>query len=198
MSGASPIQRKKSRFLYIVGILQIFWYLLPITECSAGLNNYQNNFQPLIENTVWIVPPSTLLAYEYSNSGYTAVTDQTVWVIENYEGGYFFGNAYTAIINSSNPIVYTQKKLIGTVTDGGGVYITFIPSGSVSTSDLVNGVGTFVKLQGSYQFVMQMNSGSNTDGLSHWSYMISINENSPYYNQLPGVNQSLPEFLANF
>lgn len=160
--------------------------------------NYQNNFQPLIENTVWVVPPSTLLAYEYSVSAYTSVTDQTVWVIDNYDSGYFFGNSYTAIIDSSGSITYTQKKMLGTVTAGGSVYITFIPSGPISASDLVNGIGVFSLLQGSYRFVMQMNSGSTTNGLSHWSYMISINESSPYYSNLPGVNQSLPEFLANF
>ena len=109
----------------------------------------------------------------------------------------FFGMAYTAVINSDFT-TYSQKKILGTITSGGAVYMTFIPSGSISNTDLVNGVGTFVNLQGGYQFVMQMNAGSTTDGLSHWSYMISINENSPYYYNLPGVNQSLPEFLSNF
>jgi hypothetical protein len=159
--------------------------------------DYQNNFENLIKNTVWIVPPSTLLAYEYSPSTFTAVTDQTVWIIDNYADGYFFGNSYTAVIDSGST-TYTQKKLIGTVTSSGAVYITFIPSGAVSTTDLVNGIGTFVNLQGSYRFVMQMNAGSTTDGLSHWSYMISINQNSPYYSNLPGVDQSLPDFLSNF
>lgn len=160
--------------------------------------DYQNNFKNLIENTIWIVPPSTLLAYQYSPSSYTSVTDQTVWIIDSYNGGYFFGNSYTAIVNPPNPINYTQKRIIGTVTDGGAVYITFIPSGAIATTDLVNGIGTFVNLQGSYRFVMQTNAGSTTDGLSHWSYMISINESSPYFNNLPGVDQSLPEFLTNF
>lgn len=159
--------------------------------------DYQNNFANLIKNTIWIVPPSTLLAYQYTATNYTAVTDQTVWVIDNYDNGYFFGMAYTAVINSGST-TYTQKKMLGTVTSGGEVYITFIPSEVISTTDLVNGVGTFVKLQGSYQFVMQMNAGSTTDGLSHWSYMISIDQNSPYYYNLPGVNQSLTEFLTHF
>lgn len=159
--------------------------------------DYQNNFTNLIKNTIWIVPPSTLLAYKYSTSSYTAVTDQTVWIVDGYDDGYFFGNAYTAVIDSDST-TYTQKKMLGTVTNGGAVYITFIPAGAISTTDLVNGIGTFVNLQGSYQFVMQMNAGSTTDGLSHWSYMISINQNSPYYDNLPGVNQSLPEFLSNF
>lgn len=159
--------------------------------------DYQNNFKNLIKNTIWIVPSSTLLAYEYSPSSYTAVTDQTVWIIDDYAGGYFFGNAYTAVINSGST-TYTQKKMIGTVTSGGAVYITFIPLGPTSTTDLVNGIGTFVNLQGSYTFVMQTNAGSTTNGLSHWSYMISINQNSPYYYNLPGVDQSLPDFLSNF
>lgn len=163
----------------------------------AFSEDYQNNFANLIKDTIWIVPPSTLLAYEYSPLSYTAVIDQTVWIIDGYDNGYFFGTSYTAVINSGST-TYTQKKIIGTVTSGGAVYITFIPLGAISTTDLVNGVGTFVNLQGSYQFVMQMNAGSTAVGLSHWSYMISIDENSPYYDALPGVNQSLPEFLSQF
>lgn len=175
----------------------ILTFLITLTHLVFS-QDYQNNFTNLIKNTIWIVPPSTLLAYQYSPSSYTSVTDQTVWIIDNYDNGYFFGSSYTAVIDSSNSTTYSQKKILGTVTNGGAVYITFIPSGSISTTDLVNGIGTFVNLQGSYQFVMQMNAGSATNGLSHWSYMISINENSPYYDNLPGVNQSLPEFLSNF
>lgn len=159
--------------------------------------DYQNNFKNLINNTIWIVPPNTLLAYQYSPSSYTAVTDQTVWIIDGYDSGYFFGTSYTAVVNSGST-TYTQKKILGTVTSGGGVYITFVPSGAISTTDLVNGIGTFVNLQGSYQFVMQMNAGSTSDGLSHWSYMIKITPDSPYYADLPGVNESLPDFLTNF
>ncbi|SRR5579862_833267 len=174
----------------------IMLILITVTNLVFS-QDYQNNFKNLIENTIWIVPPSTLLAYEYLPSSYTAVTDQTVWVIDGYDNGYFFGTSYTAVIDSGST-TYTQKKILGTVTDGGGVYITFIPLGAISTTDLVNGIGTFVNLQGSYRFVMQMNAGSTADGLSHWSYMISINESSPYYNNLPGVDQSYPDFLTNF
>jgi hypothetical protein len=160
--------------------------------------DYQNNFADLINNTTWIVPPSTLLAYQYSTSSYTAVTDQTVWIIDQYDHGYFFGTSYTAIIYSPEDVDYTEKRIIGTVTNGGAVYITFIPSAPVGTTDLVNGIGTFVNLQGSYQFVMQMNAGSTAQGVSHWSYMISIDASSPYYNNLPGVNESLPDFISHF
>ena len=177
--------------------MKIISVILMLITNVVFSQDYQNNFENLIKNTIWIVPPSTLPAYEYSPSSYTAVTDQTVWIIDGYDKGYFFGTAYTAVINSGTT-THTQKKMIGTVTSGGAVYITFIPSGSIPTTDLVNGIGTFVNLQGSYQFVMQMNAGSTTDGLSHWSYMISINQNSPYYYNLPGVHQSLPEFLSNF
>lgn len=172
----------------------IFVILVTLTNLAFS-QDYQNNFTNLIKNTTWIVPPSTLLAYQYSSSSNAAVTDQTVWVIDDYNNGYFFGNSYTAIIDSDSNITYSQRKIIGTVTNGGAVYITFISSGQASSTDLVNGIGTFVNLQGSYRFVMQMNGGSNTSGLSHWSYMISINQNSPYYYNLPGVNQSVPDFI---
>lgn len=178
--------------------MKIIWAVLIIFMSPLYSEDCQNNFKSFIENTIWIVPPSTLLAYQYGTSTYTAVTDQTVWVIDNYDEGYFFGNAYTAIVSPPNPTTYSQKRMLGTVTDSGRVYITFISSEFAEIEDLVNGIGVFSKLQDSYRFIMQMNSGSNTSGMSHWSYMISINKKSPYYYNLPGVNQSLPEFLTNF
>jgi hypothetical protein len=177
--------------------MQLCFWALAVASALYSQSN-QNNFQSLIQNTTWVVPTSTILAYRYSISGFTPVTDQTVWIIDTYDSGFFFGNAYTAIVNPPNPINYTQKKMLGTITDTGTVYITFIPSGGISFSDLVTGLGTFSKLQGNYTFIMQMNSGTTAVGLSHWSYMVNISENSSYFDNLPGVNQSLTDFLTNF
>ena len=96
--------------------MKIIAMILVLLTNLAFSQDYQNDFKNLIDNTTWIVPPSTLLAYQYSPSSYAAVTDQTVWIIDSYDNGYFFGTSYTAIIDSVSTI-YSQKKIIGSVTD---------------------------------------------------------------------------------
>lgn len=176
-------------FFKIVLCANLFMFM---SEISAGLHD---SYKYLIENTIWIVPPSTLLAYQYDLGTYVAIEDQTVWVINEYDGGYFFGDAYTGLNGTTT---LTHAKMLGTITNSGDVYITFYPTSGIAFSNLINGIGNFRKEQGAYRFVMQMNSGSNTEGVSHWSYMISINENSPYYSNLPGVGLSVPEFISLF
>ncbi len=118
------------------------------------------------------MPPSTLLAYSYDSGTYTAVSDQTVWVIDTYDQGYFFGTSYASV----NAIPLSESSMVGSITPSGKVYITFYPvSGSSGSSDIVKGIGQFKKKDGKYGFVMQMNSAEDSpQGLSHWSYMISV------------------------
>lgn len=163
--------------------------LLPANDVPADAYQY------CFKNSTWVVPPQTLLAYLYDNGNAIAASDQTVWVISNYNQGYFSGQSYTAIDNS----ILSQRYLIGSVTSEGKVFITFY-SGSSSSTDLVNGVGTLnVKSSGQCSFTMQMNSGQNgVSGLIHWSYMIPVNPGDVFYNHLPGTGVSVPQFLAQF
>ncbi len=155
-----------------------------------------NKYRKYLENTTWVVPPSTLLAYDYENGTAVPVSDQTVWVINKFDGGYFFGDCYTSI----NRVPSTHKKLVGSITSFGDVYITFYSiSGNLTKTDVVDGIGNFRKIDGEYVFVMQMNSAQNNlFGLSHWSYMISVTKNDPFYKHLPGENMSVPEFISQF
>lgn len=163
----------------------------PALPRSNSIDAYQYCFK----NPTWIVPPQTLLAYLYDNATTTAVSDQTVWVTSNYNGGYFSGQSYTAINNS----ILSKRYLIGSVTSQGKVYITFY-SGSSSSTDLVTGVGDLnVNSSGQCSFIMQMNSGTNgVSGLIHWSYMIPVSPGDVYYSHLPGTQMSVPQFLAQF
>lgn len=163
---------------------------------SFHTKNGTCKYRQYLKDTVWIVPPSTLLAYEYLNGQHVSVLDQTVWVISNYDQGYFFGDSYTNLNGSPS----SQRKLVGSITPRGDVYISFYPlSDNVQDTDIVNGIGKFVKHQGKYIFVMQMNSAQNTlTGLSHWSYMISVKPEDYFYRHLPGVNISVPAFIKQF
>jgi hypothetical protein len=152
-------------------------------------------YQYCFNNSTWVVPPQTLLAYLYSNATVTPASDQTVWVISDYNQGYFSGISYTSI----NNIILSQKYLIGSVTSGGSVYITFY-SGTSTSTDLVSGIGSMTaSSSGQCSFTMQMNSGqSGVNGLTHWSYMIPVNPGDFYYNNLPGTGMDVPTFLAQF
>lgn len=169
--------------------------LLPANNIPYGTSSAADPYQYCFRNSTWIVPPQTLLAYLYDNATTTPASDQTVWVISNYNQGYFSGQSYTAIDNST----LSQRYLIGSVTSEGKVYITFY-SGTSTSTDLVNGVGSLsVKSSGQCSFTMQMNSGQDgVSGLIHWSYMIPVNPGDFFYNNLPGTQMSVPEFLAQF
>lgn len=165
---------------------------IPFKEEKKIFNKYKKH----IENSTWVVPPSTLLAYLYVNGERVPVSDQTVWVINKFEQGYFFGDAYISI----NQVPSSQRSIVGSITPYGDVYITFYPLGGTgSTEDIVNGIGKFIKQDGQYVFVMQMNSASNaSSGLSHWSYMLSVKKGDVFYRHLPGENMSVPEFISQF
>ncbi len=166
----------------------------PAAEVKSTANA-ADPYQYCFKNSTWVVPPQTLLAYLYNNGNIAAVSDQTVWVISTYNQGYFAGESYTAIDNAS----LSQRHLIGSVTSEGKVFITFYSGASTST-DLVTGIGTMsVKSSGQCSFTMQMNSGQDgVNGLTHWSYMIPVNPGDVFYNNLPGTQMSVPQFLAQF
>lgn len=169
--------------------------ILPTNNLLNTAATTTDPYQYCFNNSTWVVPPQTLLAYLYDNANTTPVSDQTVWVITNYNKGYFSGQSYTAIDNS----ILSQRYMIGSVTSEGKVFITFY-SGTSSSTDLVSGVGVLnVKSSGQCSFTMQMNSGQNgVSGLTHWSYMIPANPGDVYYTNLPGTNMSVPQFLAQF
>lgn len=186
------------RQLYTKIILGLFLINMGALSAQEEEKSHHSShfYQKHLENTTWIVPPSTLLAYQYEDGTSTAVSDQTVWVIDQYSGGYFFGECYTSINQSQ----LTQKNLVGSVTPFGDVFITFYPvSGVLINSDVVNGIGSFRKIDGKYCFVMQMNSAPNgAGGLSHWSYMISVKPGDYFYENLPGEDMSVPDFINQF
>ena len=167
-----------------------------VKSLPASASNLSDPYQYCFNNSTWIVPPQTLRAYLYNNGTITPAVDQTVWVFSSYDQGYFSGQSYTAIDNST----LSQRYLIGSVTSEGKVFITFY-SGTSTSTDLVSGIGVLnAKSSGQCSFIMQMNSGQNgVDGLTHWSYMIPVNPGDAFYNNLPGTGgMTVPQFLAQF
>lgn len=158
-----------------------------------------SKLKKFFQNSIWIVPKSTLLAYATINGISKAVSDQTVWVIDSYEKGYIFGTSYTTL----DGIPTSKTKIVGSIASNGNVLFSFYNANSNT-----KGNGNFVlngcdrKNLPSWEFIMQMSDLSTTTqaiiGLTHWSYMIYINESYPNYHHLPGVNISVPEFISLF
>lgn len=153
---------------------------------SRGLN-------ALLTNSIWVVPLCTLKAYLIVNNETKEVSDQTVWKINKYDSGYFFGTSYTTI----DGVPSSKMSFVGSITPCNDVLMSFY-----SGSNTITGIGKFVKIDGEYQFIMQMNNLTNlaqqTIGVSHWSYMKSITLKSYEYRHLPGVGLSVPEFILLF
>lgn len=164
-------------------------------RCCPPRNNCPPS-APQLANTIWVVPQSTLLAYFHAGGSDTATSDQTVWVIDSANKGYFFGTAYPSL----NGTPSTSLRMVGSLTPLGDVYITYYPtSGSFAETQVVDGIGRLVRSGGQFVFIMQMNSSQNPiSGLSHWSYMVSVTPSSPLYKNLPGVNMSVPDYIAQF
>ena len=142
------------------------------------------------KNTIWIVPPNTLLAYTFNNSTQNSIIDQTIWVIDKVDNGYFFGIAYANVGGT-----YSKNYLNGSITKNNDVYISF-----QNNSSIVTGIGKF----SDNKFQMQMSTPSKNSNVMHWSFMISVNKNDKYYKKLPGSKTfnngkylSVPEFIKN-
>lgn len=149
-----------------------------------------------IENSIWVVPSNTLIAYNYIDGHPEAISKQTVWVIKEFNEGYFFGDAYTSI--DQTPI--SHMKLIGSVTPSEYVNIALYPTTeSANETDIQNWRGKFRAKGESDYFVMQMDNPSNNQGrISHWTYMVRVNEHDYFYQHLPGENSTVSQFLSRF
>jgi hypothetical protein len=147
--------------------------------------------------TYWYVPPENLQAIQWDTeapSAYASVDDQTVWHIERFDNGYFFGPVVVQFAGYPRLCQY----MIGSITPGGRVYISFnavqaLPLGSPS---ITTGTGEMVRQSGAWTFNMQMASGSSSTQVAHWAFMRQCTPDQPCWNDLPGTEGSIPELLA--
>ncbi|MEW6143439.1 MAG: hypothetical protein AB1598_00310 [Thermodesulfobacteriota bacterium] len=150
------------------------------------------------EGTYWYVPNANLPAVVWNASdpmNYSPIPVQTVWHIEHYEDGYFFGT----VVPQFGAFPPQCQYMIGSVTPNGSVYISFNsltdpPAGSPS---LTTGVGEMVLKGDEWTVNMQMSSGSSSIHITHWAYMLECTPDEECWTDLPGVHESLPDFLAN-
>jgi hypothetical protein len=150
-----------------------------------------------LADTYWYVIPPDLPALRFSpnNDLLTWQIDQTVWHISGYKNGYFWGVS-AGIIHEPNETIGKprQQRLVGTITAEGQVQITFIGDGLINDT-VITGFGHMVKMDGEWAFQMQMATAAGRNFLFHWANMMQTKEGDASWDNLPGVDYSMPEML---
>src|SRR5262249_24366213 len=159
----------KAVSLVIAAAVQFGWS----SANSAASDQDVSQWSWLGENggTYWYVPQENLEAIRWNTaapSAYASIDDQTVWHLERFENGSFFGPVVVKFAAYPRLCQY----MIGSVTPAGRVYISFnsvqaIPIGNPS---ITTGSGEMVKQRGAWTFNMQMASGSSSSQIAHWAF----------------------------
>jgi len=155
-----------------------------------------------LADTYWYVPPPDLPALQLDPDGNTLswLVDQTVWHISGYKNGYFWG--VTAAVThkaGEEPPAHGPKSrighltMLGTVLPKGQIQITFL-SGRNGGSPTI-GFGQMVKVGEAWTFEMQMSTDRGDNRLLHWANMVQTHEGEASWNQLPGLDLSVPQML---
>jgi hypothetical protein len=154
-----------------------------------------------LQNTYWYVPPANLLALASSPSlkSPIPVSDQTVYRIDRYAGGYFWGSTAVAFAsaNGSSDAAPSCLQLVGSVTPEGNVHLTFTLLSSKANSTPTVGLGVMTRKAGAWAMENQMSTAAVGNLLlTHWAYMAQCKPAEPCFAALPGSGLSIPEFLA--
>jgi len=156
-----------------------------------------------LADTYWYVRQPDLPALQLDPDGNALswLVDQTVWHISGYKNGYFWGVTAAVTYNageeqpSHGPKTRIgQLTMLGTVLPNGQVQITFFPGRNGSSPTI--GFGQMVKVGEAWAFEMQMSTDRGDNRLLHWANMVETHEGEASWNQLPGLDLSVPEMLA--
>lgn len=147
-----------------------------------------------LAGSYWYVPDRNLAATLYNSGAGTisAVQDQTVFQINGYRDGYFWGKTVTQLGGSST----SGSAMVGSVTPQGRVLLTFTPMSNSSSTTVTDGYGTMQRKRGGWTMENQMFTAvSQTLQIGHWAYMIQTRPGLPSWTSLPGSGLSVPAFL---
>lgn len=173
----------------------LFCALVMSCLCGAQQNSLQQSADrwKFLNGSYWYVPAENIEAI-LSNPHIRPmpITDQTVFYIQTYAHGYFWGlTAVQLASGTAQPICF---ELVGSVTPEGAVNLSFTPTGSDGMR--TQGVGSMQLHQGSWAMENQMSTGVIGE-VTHWAYMTQCKgANTPcMQNPLPGSQLTLMQFL---
>jgi hypothetical protein len=149
-----------------------------------------------LNDTYWYVTPDDLpaVATDLTTQQHEPVLDQTVWFIEGYAHGYFWGKTFVQLMGRPRLCLH----LVGSVTPEGAVLITFtlvLPQLPPELTQKTTGIGRMRLVHGEWRVEMQMTTGITTL-VTHWAYMKQCQEGEECNQRLPGTQSSLQEFVA--
>lgn len=151
-----------------------------------------------IENTIWYVPPKSLPAIMTSAASPAVgqLVDQTVYSIDGYSNGYFWGVVRAQLMPSDTPLPAapddppTCMRLAGSVTPQGTLNLSFAPMSD--TGDRTTGVGFMQRHAGDWTMELQMTTG-DTVQVTHWAYMKYCEKGQRC--PLPAISATAQSFL---
>jgi hypothetical protein len=147
-------------------------------------------------NSYWYVPPSNLEAIfsNTSNGGtFIPITDQTVFYIQTYQGGYFWGRVATMLTIDDQPSGPNCFQLVGSVTPQRTVNLSFTP---LSSGTPTAGFGTMRFVRNQWTMENQMSTSASGGTITHWAYMVQCDNGQPCMQNLPGTSLTISEMLA--
>jgi hypothetical protein len=152
-----------------------------------------------MEDTIWYVPPQNLPAILTSADSRKVVRliDQTVYSIDGYAEGYFWGVVRTQIMPADTSLPADPSdspnchRLVGSVTPQGALNLSFTPFDD--EGDQTTGIGTMRRFEGEWTMENQMTTGTSAQ-ITHWAYMKYCvkGERCP----LPAIKGTARAFLA--
>jgi hypothetical protein len=160
-----------------------------------------------LKDTVWYVPADGLpaLAMDPSSGRRIPLFDQTVYAIQGYRYGYFWGVTRTQFWPpQSDPVPPatppTCLRLLGSVTPEGAITLSFTPLDD--SGDETTGVGVMRRHDGAWTMENQMistatvptGSGERRLQIAHWAYMSACPSTGAC--PLPGITADAQQFIA--
>ena len=153
-----------------------------------------------LEGTVWYVPKANLPAIMTSPDSPAVIPlrDQTVYVIDGYRDGYFWGVSRAQFVAPGEPPRVppdnddpTCNRLVGSVTPEGTLNLSFAAMGDADR-ERVTGVGTMRKRGGAWAMELQMTTG-DTAQVTHWAYMRACSSQGAC--PLPAITSTAKAFV---
>jgi len=149
-----------------------------------------------LQNSYWYVPQANLQALLSSTEDggtYIPIGDQTVFHIQNYENGYFWGRVASELTIGGNAAGRSCFQMVGSVTPEGTVNLAFTTTGTSGTTTAGFGTMRFILNQWTMENQMSTSTGGGT--VSHWAYMAQCSAGQRCMRSLPGTDLTMAELL---
>ena len=163
---------------------------------SASSRDSSSREWSFLQNSYWYVPRANLLALLSStaNGGtLIPITDQTVFYIQRYVRGYFWGQVATELTVAGQDSGPTCFQMVGSVTPEGTVNLSFTPTGTSGTPTA--GFGTMRLIGRQWTMENQMSTSQNGGTVSHWAYMVQCGAGQRCMRSLPGTDLTIAQLL---